>query len=304
MKFLPRLKKLNSHGVSHIVVPLLVVVAVGVAGTYMLVGSHAATPNRKGYLVVFSGGGEFDQFKVRLVGAAAKGYQCGSSFGSNSYTKDIALPAGNPKVKGFFAPKIVSCTQVSGGASYEVFYAKMDQLHNQVYSPLPTAVDIDAGWCTFVHPSVDGVTPGVTKKVQYSNGHKCSSDKEDPIKAVTPTVYVWPTYKKGARIVAGYVDVFVPGKNLIRDYCSGSVRIANSYSAGKTADYSYDKPLKFVKNKKYHDGNGYCTATISTSVDKKRSEAQSVSITASLINTPYLTPASANQSITVPATSH
>lgn len=37
------MKKLNMQGVSHLLVPLLVVVAVAAIGTYLLVASHAAT---------------------------------------------------------------------------------------------------------------------------------------------------------------------------------------------------------------------------------------------------------------------
>ena len=36
--------KLNAQGISHIIVPLIAVVLVGVIGTYLLVGAHAATP--------------------------------------------------------------------------------------------------------------------------------------------------------------------------------------------------------------------------------------------------------------------
>lgn len=38
-----KLAKLNSFGLSHIVLPLVAVIAIGVIGTYMLVASHAAT---------------------------------------------------------------------------------------------------------------------------------------------------------------------------------------------------------------------------------------------------------------------
>lgn len=36
-----QLKKLNAHGVSHLVLPLAIVVGLGVVGTYVLVASHA-----------------------------------------------------------------------------------------------------------------------------------------------------------------------------------------------------------------------------------------------------------------------
>ncbi len=325
MKFLPKLKKLNGRGISHVILPLLIVVAVGVTGTYLLVASHAASPRphgisigntakaspKNGILVVFSQNGDYNRAEISVEGGAPKDYTCGtklSAMNAFNETNAAVVKIGQPTAKkpGYSA---YTCTPTSGSAQYRVKFGfntiavdggvKITNKDTPGSGPnliLPgVAVDIDAGTCTFVHAN------GETTKVP-NNPKGCNGDYTE--KPMTAVVTVLPdAYKAGSTKITGYVNVTVPKKDLTREQCGASVRVDDAYSNGTTKANSYSLPLRYVKDAKLNGGNGYCVIKLATPIGKTRTQAQVVSITANLIANRYFSVASAGASVTLPANS-
>ncbi len=258
-----RTRKLNQRGVSHLLIPLLVVVLVAVGGVYALVASHAdslnkkTTSTKKGVLVIYSQQGKYQSAKVQLVGTPPKGVNCGGALNANGFV-EVKLPA---LKNGKAAPKKVNCAPVSGTGAYEIFYgaskqASGPQHYDYANGPM-VSVDVDAGYCTIVHTDASQI-----RKVKY-DGKKCEDnlDKDEPIQKLNVSMRVLPDkIAAGKKKITGYVDLRVPSWNLQREQCAGSVTI--TYSNGGATASQVKAPIKYTQSEKWNEGNGYCVAVL------------------------------------------
>lgn len=116
-KSLRSIKPLNSRGISHLLVPLLVVVTVAVGGTYMLVASHADPPCSK--RAQTSGACKKSAF-TQLTGAQAPGAKLPSQSCNGTYVpstgKCVAANA-VPACASNYVPSHGTCVAQSSGSS-------------------------------------------------------------------------------------------------------------------------------------------------------------------------------------------
>lgn len=299
-------RSLGERGIAHFLVPLVVVVLVGLVGTYMVVSSDAATKksakptttnSKKGFIVVFSQNGDFNRAQISVEGGNPADYKCGKTFSqanrfgnTNAVILNIKQP--NAKKAGFTAQ---SCSPTGGSAYYRVkFGNNITNVNgvNKVTNSNKNAtlnltepgvvVDVDDGYCVFVHAD------GKTRKVP-NNPNGCNGDysSEDPPKPLDVTMSSLPALSSDKKKLVGYIGVSVKGKDLRREQCGGSVHVVTTSSNPKTKIAEYDLPLKYTKDKKYNDGNGYCAAKLKSINIKNRGSDQTLNVVATLAQTAY-----------------
>ena len=86
-------------------------------------------------------------------------------------------------------------------------------------------------------------------------------------------------------IDVGYVELTVPGASLEKRHCSGKVSVRYSASS-VVAVYTKELPLKYIKQKQFNNGNGYCAVRLKT--DGKITGADVWDVKASFKGNKYL----------------
>jgi hypothetical protein len=270
MKQLFNFKRLDSRGMSHLLLPMVVVMALAVGGTYMLVSSHAnpatnltaassAAPSakalkkvKKGYIVVYSANGTYKKIKLSLRSPqAGRQYNCGGVTNAHS-SKTISIPSNT-------TGKPILCLSTGDTARYNLSFVKSDgSLDTQ-------GVDVDAGYCTLVHPSDDQATNPNAKVAVNSKGN-CTSPVENVTKKdVTMRVLVTKDKKTGAvkagsKQLSGFVEL-KGSFGLSRVMCTGSLNLAIVRDDGDVAVSSLSLPIKYTSQKIGKGiSAGYCVA--------------------------------------------
>jgi hypothetical protein len=248
--FIKHLNKLNSKGIAHVIVPMLVIVGVGIAGAGAMVATHAASKKAPtGYLVVYSNGFTYQKVNINIVGQSGKGKFCGSTFDSKGFaTKDLtSAHYSNDIVR----PTRFRCSATSGTGKYDITYINVAGGAPNV----TVAVDVNANQCTIVHPNA-----ALTALRDFKNG-KCQSlpDDEDKAPIIPALIKVLPNPNKKA--FSGYVAVVSDTTDLKKFQCTGSIKVTVTPTAAGSSSSSYDFPLKFV-GKKTGGPHDYCVATL------------------------------------------
>jgi uncharacterized protein (UPF0333 family) len=260
------IRKLNSHGSAHLVLPLLALLLIAIGGSFVMVSNRskdlstaataaakpaAAAKTKKGYLVIYAPKDvKKDSVKITYVGNQASTHTCGGAFtAANNYSVTKKL---NSKV-----PLKISCAAVSGASDYQVYFGKAGSFKSGYVS-----VNIDGGYCTLVH-----VNPATTRLVAIKNG-KCNGSEpalDGPEKA-NAVMRVLPNLNLANKKISGYVEVSVADVSLQHEQCAGQV----SLTLKSTTDYapSFNLPLRYSHPA---NRNAYCAAKISiplTSLNK------------------------------------
>lgn len=263
-KISQRLFTLGSRGIAHYLAPLIIVVLVGIVGTYLVVASHAdattssnggVTANttttgnaNTGYMVIYTNAGQYNAVKVSLHGGPAGTYHCGANLTSkNNYTY-VRLFSNNAS-RGKFA-----CTPISGQQSYDFVYDSAGR--NSKFTNDYISVDIDKGYCTLVHPD-----PSKIRKVAAgANGH-CESDADTPVQQATESRNVMGL-SKDKKSLTGYIEVYRPGsphQSVTKKECTGEVKLKIVKKLKNSSpSYWFANPLKYVGATKTNPS--YCVA--------------------------------------------
>jgi hypothetical protein len=303
MKTTPqRLISLGSRGIAHFLAPLVLVLLVGIGGTYLLVASHAdaktggteaktAPAGKKaktGYLVLY-GASDADQVKI-VASNVDKTVKCGGTLtaAKSSVVKKINTPKNaktTPRLK-------FACTPVNGNGQYQVYFGKDNKFTTARY----VALDVDAGYCVIVHPTVAGDTSQQqVRKVSAGSNSSCNVKDPAPAVKLTPTLRVLPAYGNEKN---SYVELAVPGKDLVKGACTGQVSV-HYEKDGKTA--TYRNALKYTKPKGID--NGYCVASITkdlASLTKAKTKAdldKTYTVNASFAGSVYFNSATASATV-------
>lgn len=316
-----RILKLNNRGISHVIVPLVVVVGLAVAGTYSVVASHAASKTKDqtlssakpkhvktGYLVVYNGGNH-DNVKITLVNADKKDYKCGGSFNNDNYlvkhfSNNGYRAVGTTKVF-TYKPMKLKCSPIHGDSSYRIAFSINDN-----YGEGYQAVDVDAGYCTIVHPDAS-----LTRKVQVDAKGSCGTElkAEDAAAKATPVEKIGTSVsvlvdkniklKKG---LSGYIAVGDPNKAVTKNMCTGQVNVSvNSPVNPSVAIASTNLPLKFYQpvatgpHKEWiQPGKAICVAKM-THIFKSL-DAGTYVVTATEAGTNFFKPSGNTATVTIP----
>jgi hypothetical protein len=315
MKLLQTFKKmrgLNSRGISHLVLPLAIVMLVGVTGTYMLVGSKAATNKtggfsadsaskiekpgkKKGYLLVYSQKGRYEQVSIRIAGAhdpnTYKTHKCGGSFNNSNHSVHKKFKSSGKK----FPPLKITCSAVGESALYEVYFGK-----NNKFIEDYTAVDVDEGYCTHVFRDAS-----LVKKSPVDKNTGTCQHLPDPVTKYDLDMRVLPQLTKNKKALKGFVELALrehadptdPMKitGLNKHECVGEIHVT---IGGSSEELDYDLPIKFVKGKK----GGYCIASLNqrfTGGGKLLSPGVTT-VKADFSGSVYFNPSTSTANITIP----
>lgn len=279
---LQTLTKLGQRGMSHVVLPLLVVVGLAVGGTFALVSSHAATKKAdvtKGYMQIY-GDSNYDSVKITRVSTDANHKCTGMTSTSNSVVKKVSTKK----------PIKVACTRVAGDSAYEVAYGKAGKFDTNATQ----AVDIDGGFCSKIH-----VDPALNSKTAGT----CKADPKAAQAKVDAEIKVLPSYDAKTRAVTGYVSVALPGKDVERSQCTGQVVLTIAYVNPHPAPVSktVKLPLKLAKDKKAEHTS--CAAKIRAIKDKNFLKGgEAYTITANFGGNRAFNAGSASTTVTLPKT--
>lgn len=255
-----RMKALNAKGIAHFVAPLVIVLLVGVIGTYMLVASHAATRTvdngvkpvtkpKNGVLVVYSEEGRYDSVKIVLTGADAKTHKCGGLFNTSVASVTKKLPT-TKQADGKLAPLSIKCSAIGGYGNYHVYFGK-----NKKFTGQNTTIDVDEGFCTLVHSDA-----AKTRKIAADAAGNCPGSEAEPDAATKIDVVMktLPKLSGDKKSILGFVQVSSATEDLTMLQCTGQVLVGyTSTTTGLKVNASYS--LRYVKPK---TGNSYCVAQI------------------------------------------
>lgn len=248
-------RRLNSAGVSHLLLPLVAVLVVAIAGTFAAVANRASdtatvdsaaltaatgSAKSKSYLLVYGEDGRYTYANIKLVGTAVP-HKCGKKLAENaSVTKKI------PKGR---ALKL-NCAPVGDGGKYEVTFMKSKTVTAK--SPTVT-VDIDSDYCTYVHRDASKI-----RKVAVAANGTCDAPDADKATQVTTTMRVLPNMDATKKSFKGYVEISA-AEGLTKAQCAGQVSVA--VTGPRKANYNL--PLKYSKAKAGENkGEGYCVAKL------------------------------------------
>jgi len=326
MRLLSKFTKLDSRGVSHLLLPLLVVAAVGVVGAYMVVGSHADAkpkkntakaasstfkPNpKRGFIVIFNDNTTVvaKDAWVKVQNTTAKDHTCSGSglsksAGAQQFGSDFAVKLKTIKAnsKTTFATPI-QCDPIGGSAFYTVNYGYYSvgtatgvtvlnsaKTGASVVKSASVNVNVNAGYCTFVHP-------GGQVRIVADNANGCNGTDGEVTTPIWPDTMALTGLANKGKTITGYVDVRVANQDLGREACSGTVAI--NASNGKHS-VNQSRPMTFAKDK-FNGGNGRCVVKLSIPLQKNSGDwAGDWTIKANLSNSPYLQPSSASDTVKV-----
>lgn len=286
---------LNSRGVSHVLVPLVVVVGLAIAGTFALVASHAASTKnssstggleaktskgkkpQKSYLVVYGTGQGYTKVKVKAVSVNTKTHTCGGAWNSkDEVEKNLSKPTtsiarwGQSKGKVTYWPTKISCTATGPVGQYSVYFG-----NDKGYKASPIAVDMDEGTCVVIHSD-----PASTEKRPLVNG-KCGHRVDDEANPkLAAAVRVLPEVK-GNAINQGFVEIAVPGRDLTLYQCTGSLTLSVTSAETGAKVTSKSVPIKQAKAKT-KDAHDYCVAGLRTLRSTELPSGHSYTLTATL----------------------
>lgn len=273
---LPKLpgKRLNARGISHIAVPLALMVLMAIGGTYMVVsnrtnslasiagttgGTPASTAKHKSkpkpakkvkpakkakpaksFIVVYSEKGAYDSIKIHALNPSGK-LNCGGDVSSHDVTKSLSKSSQGSKI---------SCSPTTGNEAYYVYFGKNKKITNHY-----VAVNITAGYCTLVHANASLMRQ---VPVQGSTCVGASSEADVPAKVdVTLNIGLKAT-KHG---ITGVVDLKTTnGDDISRVECVGDFSVQHDlvYPGGSMASYARrNYPWRFVSG-----SPSYCQARI------------------------------------------
>ena len=244
------LKPLNSVGISHIMIPLLVVMLVAVGGTFLLVSSHAATTKSKNGVIVINNGEQTDYKYVRIqeVNPNNTKHTCaGKTFGksSNFVVKKLNTP---DSTTALVAPLQFTCSAIGGNTIYNVTYSEDNDFTTTVSEDKTNAVDIDEGWCTSVNPDANQTT-----KTKADNGKCAAPNTKIPARDII--VGFGDTgngSEKGLSVldkgnyINGLVSFKADGHNITQSACTGQAYVIyTSTTPGAAAIPPVAFPLKW-----------------------------------------------------------
>lgn len=302
---LPKLSRgqLDARGISHIAVPLAVMVLMAIGGTYMVVanrtnslasitGGTAATkpltakPTKakpkakklKSYLVIYSEQGRYSWTKIHALNIQAGTHSCGGNFTAPSYDIVKSLHKGNLKV---------SCASIGGNEAYYVYFSATKDFKHWV------AVDVDPGYCTLVHAN-----PALIRKVPVDAHGKCvGADTEPDVPTKTDvTLRVLPKLSANKKSITGVVEMSIPGEGISRVACTGQVTVQHLLTKDTTVAGTRNFPLKYVGATSSR--NSYCVAKISNLQNVKPGNTYVVK--AWFTGSVYFNPANDLTTITIP----
>jgi hypothetical protein len=297
MKQLFKLKRLDSRGVSHLLLPMVVVMALAVGGTYMLVASRAnpvdlsaaavkkPVANKKtGYLVVYNSDGVTESAKAKVTAS-----------GTNSPGKSFAckgVSQANPVIRfNKSGNKVLVCSPTDNTAKYNISYSNAGGSYNA-----PFAVDVDAGYCTMVYPN-----PSMTAKVLLAKGNRCPSVPAAIVKKDVGVRVLLDTPKKGAKKLSGFVEISPGGQPVSKNWCSGSLAL-NVLDANGATVSSNTYAVKYVGSgtpsaKKFHNGVSYCVVKFTSAGSGKLKAGQSYSASAHYSGDAYFNPSDGSSAV-------
>lgn len=248
-------RRLNSAGVSHLLLPLVAVLVIAVAGTFAAVANRAsdtatvdetaltAAANNskpKSYMLVYGEDGRYTHANIKLLGTSEP-HKCGKKLAENaSVTKKI------PKSR----PLKLSCAPVGDGGKYEVTFMKSKTVSSK--SPTVT-VDIDSEYCTYVHRDTTKI-----RKVPVAANGSCDAPDVDTATQVATDLRVLPKMDANKKSFKGYVEISA-SEGLTKAQCTGQVSVA--ITGPRKVDYNI--PVKYSKAKAGENkGEGYCVAKL------------------------------------------
>ena len=281
---LPSLKKMNNQGISHFLVPLVIVMILAVGGVYAMVSSSAQSGDKNksskpkpGYMLVYSEQGRLN--KVHILLQSSGDYKgTASNCGGNVKTGVVKKLNAKKPVK-------IKCDAIGGDASYYVGFYQDATYVSQ------TSVDIDSGYCTLVHPN------GSQRKVQLVGG-KCKDQDADNVTPVNVAVRVLPQLSKDQSSYTGYVEVSTPGRSVTKAQCVGQVDLGISLASDPYHVSLSFLPLKYTKPK--GGGNAYCAAKIK----KQKPAPGTYKVEATVKQGKYFNTASASANVTTTGSSN
>jgi uncharacterized FlaG/YvyC family protein len=282
-------RRLDSRGVSHLLLPLLLVVGVAVVGTFMLVTSHAnpsdatAAVAKKspsvGYIMLYNANDATNLHKTVKVTASGS-VKCAG-----------VKPTGVVSLRTDLLPHSLRCQITSSGnEKYNIAY---DSISNPGTYNQSFAVDVDKNMCTEVFPD-----QSKTAKVAIKN-NKCPAEVREAVK-ISPNFRVLPNdFKKGTKRITGFADMYASGVGFGKNVCTGSVNIAvTDKSTGQVvSQHSY--PVRYVPGnaasaQKYHGGQSYCVATFNNLATGKLTATKTYVLQADFSGSSWLNPVSAS----------
>jgi hypothetical protein len=299
MKLTSLFKRLDQRGAGHLLLPLVVVAALAIGGTYMLVASHANpasnlaaiktknTPAKSkltGWLVVYNSDGVSEYKKAKISSSGTQSPK--GSFSCNGINRTISF--------GSTGNKLLTCKGTNNTAKYNVAYSTANGGFNSSF-----AVDVDPGFCTLVYPN-----PAMTAKVRPNSKNVCPQAPATIVKKDVSVRLLLNTPKAGAKSVSGFAEVSPGGAPVNKKWCSGSVQLTFIDSSGANAGGNYSFPIKYVAGsaaKGSHNGISYCVAKFGSAGRGKLKAGQSYTVYAHFSGGAYFNPADGSSSITMPA---
>ena len=259
MKFLHSLKssakRLDARGISHIIVPLAIIVVVAVGGTYAVVASHADSLARKtggtaakstkktvppkSYIVVYSERGAYDTIKIHALNPSGK-LSCGGTVSSSDVSKSLPKSASGLKL---------SCSPTTGNEAYYVYFGKNKQISSHY-----VAISVSSGSCTLVH-----YTASLIRQVP-AKGSTCVGANTEPDVPTKQGVNltVSPKLSSNKKTIQGTISLTGTDQGLTRVECAGQVSLQHGDKATGRILGTRNFPLRFVSQ-----GKGLCQAKIS-----------------------------------------
>lgn len=302
-----KLRSLNSRGISHIILPLLIVVGIGVVGSFAVVSSHAddiakngntvvgeqisgtkAAKTKKAALVVYGADKGYDRVRIRIIGADQKTHKCGGSLAKTGMvTKKLSQVKPKSATNVMPATKL-TCDAVGGGAYYQVEFGD-----KKGYGKDVVTTDVDGGYCSIIYPAANKNT-----KTALSGGKCAEAPNQGKIEAQAATMTIAPKVSKKGVFQGGEIAIKVAGKDLTRVQCTGSLHFSISPSSEKASSpFNSDLPLSYNSGSK--SGKDYCHASLLSLVKTLKAKPGTYLTSATLNNAPYFTAADVSGSITL-----
>jgi hypothetical protein len=216
-------------------------------------GGAAAPKNKKqqkGYMLVFSQGGTYENALIAASGLSGK-VSCGGTISASHPKVSLTLSKANIKT-GVAKPKLLSCTASDSG-EYLVAYANNKDFTHSI----PIIAKVQPGACTYIHPN---------PAQNYTQAGTCDKSLPDHNQPMAPSVRVLPELTTSKKNLQGYVEIAAPGVDMNRAMCRGKVTVTYTAqsadaSGGVATPKAKSAALSLVKAKG-STNNGYCAAKL------------------------------------------
>lgn len=297
--------RLDSRGVSHIILPLSVIVLLAIGGTFMMVaknqskdlsgattaaksvaiGEITAKAPGEGTLVLSSPRAQFSAAKILPVNSNSTKPTCKAPKDASggyvvSFTKDK---------NGVSKPKHVKCSAIGNAESYHVYYGvKVKGKFSARVGGDYVAVDVDKNTCTVVRPKIPLNTSIVTKAEPVKKKCDATAGMSDaPTPVAIEMRITQPSLTNSKKSIKGYVEIKdASGSSLSQAQCtSGNIvmTVTGKDAKGAAVNTTAKLPLKYVAN---HNPT-YCASNYQINT-KSHVACQEYTATAGYAGTEYL----------------